>query len=561
MREGVIPGRLIHRPQGSVISFFRFSLQSFRSGGGASVDEKTFGFVMEASPRSQITSLQDLLRRYGMALLVTGLTLLVSLALRQVLEDAVPLVLFILAVMVSAWYGGLGPGVLSSVLSVMAGSYFLMEPARAFSLNSSADWLRVAIFLVTAGVVSSLSETLHEARRQAELQAREAERRRRELERAGRQKDEFLAMLAHELRNPLAPIYNAVQILAVRGHDPDEVERIGGLIGRQLQQMVRLVDDLLDVSRITRGKINLCKEPVDLAQVVSMAVETSRPLIESKGHELTVTLPETPLQVHADATRLAQVLSNLLNNAAKYTETAGRISLAAELLEGEVRVRVRDTGIGIAHEMLPRVFDLFTQADSSLDRAQGGLGVGLTLVRRLVELHGGTVEAHSAGTGQGTEMVVRLPLLPGPPEEAPDSPAPRPSQAGAAETLRILIVDDNEDTAESLAVLMEMAGHEVRTAFEGFSALEEARTFRPGVVLLDIGLPNLDGYEVARRLCQESGKDRMLLLAMTGYGQEEDRRRSREAGFDHHLVKPVDLDKLRGLLDSWRHGMAARPQE
>jgi signal transduction histidine kinase len=494
----------------------------------------------------------SLFRRYGMALLVTGLTLIASLGLRLLLEDAVPLVLFILAVMVSSWYGGLGPGVLSSLLSVLAGNYFLMEPARTFSLSSPTDWLRVAAFLVTAGVVSSLSGAMHEARRQAELQAREAERGRRELERADRQKDEFLAMLAHELRNPVAPIYNAVQILSVRSHDPEEVERIRRLIERQLHQLVRLVDDLLDMSRITRGKINLCKARVDLAQVVSTAVETSLPLIEGKNHELTVTLPETPLPVHADATRLAQVLSNLLNNAAKYTEPAGRIDLAVERLEGEVCMRVRDTGIGIAPEMLPRLFDLFMQAESSLDRAQGGLGVGLTLVRRLVEMHGGTVEAHSAGIGKGTEMVVRLPALPGPAADAPAGSASRPPQAGTAETLRILIVDDNEDSAESLAVLMGMAGHEVRTAFEGLSALEAARTFQPDVVLLDIGLPKLDGYEVARRLRQEPGRDRMLLLAMTGYGQEEDRRRSREAGFDHHLIKPVDLDKLRGLLGSCR---------
>jgi signal transduction histidine kinase/ActR/RegA family two-component response regulator len=519
-----------------------------------------FDLVMEAFSRLQGAPSREplgLLRRYGMAVLVTGLTLMVSLALRLVLEDAVPLVLFILAVMVSAWYGGLGPGVLSSLLSVMAGNYFLMEPARSFALSSPADWLRVASFLVTAGVVSSLSEAMHEARRQAEHQAWEAERGRRELERADRQKDEFLAMLAHELRNPLAPIHNAVQILSVRGHHPAEVERIRGLIERQLRQMVRLVDDLLDMSRITRGKINLCKETVDLARVVSTAVETSLPLIESKGHELTVLLPETPLQVYADATRLAQVVSNLLNNAAKYTEPAGRIGLAVERLDGEARVSVRDTGIGIAPDMLPRVFDLFMQAESSADRAQGGLGVGLSLVRRLVEMHGGRVEAHSAGLGRGTEMVVRLPVPPGPvAEEAPAAPAVRSPQAGAAGAFRILIVDDNEDSAESLAVLMELAGHEVRTAFEGLSALEEARTFRPGVVLLDIGLPNLDGYEVARRLCQEPGRDRMLLLAMTGYSQEEDRRRSREAGFDHHLVKPVDLDKLRGLLDSWCHGRA-----
>ena len=490
-----------------------------------------------------------LIQRYGVAVLVTGVILLASLALRQILEDAVPLVLFILAVMVSAWYGGLGPGVLSSVLSVLAGNYFLMEPARSFSLSSPSDWLRVAAFLFTAGVVSSLSESLHEALRQAELRAdalREADRR----------KDEFLAMLSHELRNPLAAIHNAVQILALHGHDPERTERTRELIERQLRQLVRLVDDLLDLSRVTRGKIRLRRAPVDLAQVVSTAVETSRPLIEARGHQLTVALPEPPLHVDADAARLAQVLSNLLNNAAKYTRGAGRIDLLAELADGEVCLRVRDTGIGIAPEMLPRVFDLFVQAESSTDRTQGGLGVGLTLARQLIEMHGGTIEARSEGLGRGAEMVVHLPALSAPAvEQAPGGN--QHSASAIAEPLRILIVDDNEDSAESLALLMRLTGHEVRTAYEGLSALAEARTFMPEVVLLDIGLPGMDGFQVARRLRQEPGGDRVMLLALTGYGQDEDRRRSREAGFDHHLVKPIDLERLQEVLDSWCRSQVA----
>jgi signal transduction histidine kinase len=488
---------------------------------------------------------------YGVAALVTGAILLASLALRQVLEDAVPLVLFILAVMVSAWYGGLGPGVLSSVLSVLAGNYFLMEPARSFSLSSPSDWLRVAAFLVTAGVVSSLSESLHEARRQAELRAdalREADRR----------KDEFLAMLSHELRNPLAAIHNAVQILALYGRDPEQVERIRELIERQLSQLVRLVEDLLDLSRVTRGKIKLRRGSVNLAQVVSTAVETSRPLIEARGHQLTVALPEPPLYVDADAARLAQVLSNLLNNAAKYTRVAGRIDLLAELVDGEVCLRVRDTGIGIAPEMLPRVFDLFVQAESSTDRTQGGLGVGLTLARQLIEMHDGTIEARSAGLGRGTEIVVHLPALPCTAvEKAPGGSASERPGSAMAEPLRILIVDDNMDSAESLALLMRMAGHEVRTAYEGLSAVAEARTFMPDVVVLDIGLPGMDGYEVAHRLRQEPGGDRLMLLALTGYGQEEDRRRSREAGFDHHLVKPINLERFQELLESWCRSQVA----
>ncbi|HEX2223414.1 MAG TPA: ATP-binding protein [Thermoanaerobaculia bacterium] len=484
------------------------------------------------------------IRGYGVAVLVTGMILLASVALRQVLEDAVPLVLFILAVMVSAWYGGMGPGVLSSVLSVFAGNYFLMEPARSFSLSSPSDWLRVAAFLVTAGVVSSLSESLHEARRQAELQAgalREADRR----------KDEFLAMLSHELRNPLAAIHNAVQILAACGHDPAQVEKIRGLLERQLSQLVRLVDDLLDLSRVTRGQIRLRRGPVNLAEVVSTAVETSRPLIDARGHQLTVALPETPLHIDADAARLAQVLSNLLNNAAKYTRAAGRIDLAAEGDDGEVCLRVRDTGIGIAPEVLPRVFDLFVQAESSTDRTEGGLGVGLTLARQLVEMHGGTIEARSAGLGMGTEIVVRLPALPpAVAEMAPGRTASPRSGTAPVSPLKILVVDDNRDSAESLALLMGMTGHEVRTAYDGQFALVEARAFEPDVVVLDIGLPGMDGYQVAHHLRQEPGGERRMLLALTGYGQEEDRRRSLAAGFDHHLVKPIDLERFKELLES-----------
>lgn len=533
--------------------------------------------------------------RYGFAILVTGLILLLSLALGQVLEEAIPLVLFVIAVMVSSWYGGRGPGILASVLSVLAGNYFLMEPARAFALSSPTDWLRVGAFLVTAGVVSSLSEAMHAARRQAELQAREAEQGRRELESvmaarakveaererllghleaelagrrvleeslrrqtealqdADRRKNEFLSMVSHELRNPLAPVYNAVQLMAVQSIDRDEIERLRRMIERQLGHLIRLVDDLLDISRITRGKIKLRKARVDLARVVSMAVETSRPLIEDRGHVLTVTLPETPLQIDGDATRLAQVLSNLLNNAAKYTERAGRIDLRVEQVENTAFLRVRDTGIGIAPEMLPRVFDLFLQAESSTSRTEGGLGVGLALVRQLVEMHGGTVEARSEGLGKGTEMMVLLPVLPASPEPVNEDASGRevsrsPGQE-AFEALRILIVDDNEDSAESLASLLRLFGHDARTAYDGLSALEGARSYLPDVMLLDIGLPKLDGYEVAERLRQEPWRDRILLLAMTGYGQEEDRRRSREAGFDHHLVKPVDLDRLRELLE------------
>jgi PAS domain S-box-containing protein len=365
------------------------------------------------------------------------------------------------------------------------------------------------------------------------------------LREADRRKDEFLAMLAHELRNPLAPIRNAAEVLRFFGSSEPRIEWCREVIDRQVGHLTRLVDDLLDVSRITRGKVTLQKERIELATAVARAVETVRPLIESRGHRLVLSLSERPVLVEADLVRLAQVMGNLLNNAAKYSPDGSEIRLAAGLEGGEAVIRVRDEGIGIPPEMLAQVFELFVQADRSLDRSEGGLGIGLTLVRSLVEMHGGSVEARSDGPGRGSELIVRLPALAV--EEAGEHPSAVPAvSAGAGR--RILVVDDNEDSAVSLALLLELSGHEVRTAGDGSAALSEARSFRPEVVLLDIGLPHMDGYEVARRLRGEEDLRGLLLFAMTGYGQEEDVRRSRQAGFDQHLVKPVDLPKLLDLL-------------
>jgi signal transduction histidine kinase/DNA-binding response OmpR family regulator len=371
----------------------------------------------------------------------------------------------------------------------------------------------------------------------------------RNIQETDRRKDEFLAMLAHELRNPLAPIRNAVQVMRVLSSDDDRLRNARDLIERQVRHMTRLVDDLLDVSRITRGKIQLRPERLDAAVAVANAVETSRPLIESRRHELSLQLPSEPLQIKADPARLAQVLSNLLNNAAKYTPEGGRIWLAVEREGGYAVFRVRDNGTGIPPQILPHIFDLFTQADQSLDRAHGGLGIGLTLVRRLIEMQHGTVTAFSAGPGQGSEFVVRLPALP---TEQPPAPADNGATVphASAKGCRVLVVDDHVDAAASLAMLLRLYGHEVRTASDGPSALEEARSFRPEVVLLDIGLPGMDGYEVARRLRKEIPDDHITLAALTGYGQDRDRSRSQEAGFDHHLVKPVDPEALQRLLTS-----------
>ena len=368
-----------------------------------------------------------------------------------------------------------------------------------------------------------------------------------ELASADQRKDEFLAMLAHELRNPLAPVRNALQVLRMKCMGDSLVERMGEMMGRQVAHMSRLVDDLLDVSRFTRGKVNLRIERVELADVVARAVESARPLIDARGHELSVSVPHEPVHLHADLTRVIQVLGNLLTNAAKYTPESGHVWLTAFREGDEAVVGVRDNGIGIPAEMLPQVFDLFTQVARTLDRSQGGLGIGLTLVRSLVELHGGSVHAASEGPGRGSEFVVRLPALPA---DLPRNDERKAVTARAPPTIshRILIVDDNVDSAESLAMLLELTGHIARTAHDGPAALETALAFRPRVVLLDIGLPRMDGYEVARRLRQDPAYAGMTVIAMTGYGQEEDRRRSKEAGFDRHLVKPVDPDELQDLL-------------
>jgi PAS domain S-box-containing protein len=368
------------------------------------------------------------------------------------------------------------------------------------------------------------------------------------LQEADRRKDEFLATLAHELRNPLAPICNAIQILAKRGDDPVVLAQSREMLKRQVQQIVRLIDDLLEVSRIGRGKITLQKAQVDLTQVVATAVETTHSLIEACRHKLKISLPESPLFIVADAARLAQVLSNLLDNAAKYTDDGGLIDLTAERVNGELVLRVRDNGIGIAPEKLPEVFDMFEQVESGKDRSRGGLGIGLTLARRLVEMHGGKIEAHSAGLGKGSEFVVRIPWLAEPLAEPARKLAGNfPAQA-AKGSRRILVVDDNMDSAQSMAVLLRLDGHEVQIAHNGLTALEEARAFQPDVMFLDLNMPEMDGYEVARRLRLEPELVSMTLVAMTGYGQEEDRRRTQEAGFRHHFVKPVDPGMLQELL-------------
>ena len=372
---------------------------------------------------------------------------------------------------------------------------------------------------------------------------RDAERRVRDsLEASNRAKDEFLAMLAHELRNPLSAVRNAVASASL---DDARRPRALEIARRQADQLGRLIDDLLDVARITQGRITLRKERAHLDEIVERAVESTRPFIESRGVALTVVAGERSIRVEADPTRLEQVLVNLLSNAAKYTEAGGRVDLLTERHGGDAIIRVRDTGMGIAREMLPHVWELFTQSDRALDRAQGGLGIGLTVARRLVELHGGRIEARSEGRGKGAEFVVTLPALPAITEEerrvGPAEPVPQ-------RTARVLLVEDNPDAAESLTILLELLGHHVRAVYDGIAALDAARASTPDVMVVDIGLPGMDGYEVARRVRRDPALTQVVLVALTGYGREEDKREAMAAGFDHHLVKPVNPDTLHSLV-------------
>jgi CheY-like chemotaxis protein/two-component sensor histidine kinase len=372
---------------------------------------------------------------------------------------------------------------------------------------------------------------------------------------ADRRKDEFLATLAHELRNPLAPLQNSLELLRRAGDNKSTNELARSMMERQIAQLVRLIDDLLDVSRITKGKLHLRKKRVELRDVLNIAIESALPLIERSDLELAVELSPQPVYIQADPIRLAQVFLNLLSNAVKYTDKAGHIWLTALRRGNEAIVAVRDSGIGIASEHLAYVFEMFSQVTSALDRSQGGLGIGLSLVKGLVELHGGTIDARSGGPGLGSEFTVSLPIV--------DIPTEASAEAnGGGEVCRaakrcILVVDDFRDCADSMAMMLRMMGHETRTAYDGLEAVQTAAAFQPNIVLLDIGLPKLNGYDVARHIREQPWGGNVALIALTGWGQEEDKRRALEAGFDHHLTKPVEAAPLEKLLA----GLAAVPHQ
>jgi len=368
----------------------------------------------------------------------------------------------------------------------------------------------------------------------------------RELQEADTRKNEFLALLAHELRNHLGPIRHAVKILGARTPSQEELHWATGIIDRQTEHMTRLVDDLLDVSRVTRGTIELRRERVEVAAILKAAVETSAALIERSHHQLTVSFPTDPLYVEGDVTRLTQVVANLLDNAARYTDPGGRISLSGGRDGESAVITVQDSGIGIAADVLPRIFDMFTQGGMSVDRAQRGLGVGLALVERLVKLHGGDVTASSGGLGKGSQFTIRLPALQSHRQPAPQRLAPH--QPDTVNHCRILVVDDNEDSVDSLAMLLRMLGHDVKTASDGETALAAAEDYRPDVAILDIGLPKMTGYDLAKQIREKPWAKDMVLVALTGWGQEQHRERSVEAGFNHHLTKPVEFDVLQQIL-------------
>jgi CheY-like chemotaxis protein len=366
-----------------------------------------------------------------------------------------------------------------------------------------------------------------------------------ELREQDRRKDEFLALLAHELRNPLAPLRNGLQVIRLAAHDATAVAQARGMMERQLGHMVRLIDDLLDISRISQNKMELRRSRVLLEDVVAAAVETARPLIEAAQHDLTISLPADPIPLDADLTRLAQVFGNLLTNSAKYTGHGGRIELAADRHGDYVVVSIRDTGIGIPAEALPRIFDMFSQVDRGIERSTGGLGIGLALVKGLAEMHGGSVEAESEGPGRGSTFTVRLPLDI---DRETSIMTVDDDSLSARNPRRILVVDDSRDSASSMAKVLELLGSEVRTAHDGLEAIQVAEAFRPEVILMDVGMPRLNGYEATRRIRQQPWGLDVRIIALTGWGQEEDRQLSRGAGCDGHLVKPVSLDDLEKLL-------------
>lgn len=505
-------------------------------------------------------------RRYLVALAAVLGAVLLRAALDGWLAERATYSALYGAVAIAVWYGGLNAGVLAALIGFPLSTYLFRWPS--YGIDREQDIIALVLYVLSCTVIIGLGERAHRAKRRlviarqraqrsveqlrcAEAEMREAGRRfealQQQLRESDRRKDEFLATLAHELRNPLAPLRNGLEIMRL-GADADTVERMRAIMERQLAQMTHLLDDLLDVSRINAGRLPLRRQALDIRSIVERALETSRPALDAGRHACTIDAPVSARYVDGDPVRLVQVFSNLLNNAAKFTRTPGQIRvLIDDGVDGEVCIRVRDTGVGISADQIGRVFQMFSQVDAGPASGKDGLGIGLALVRGIVELHGGRVEAASDGAGLGSVFAVHLPL----------TAAPLPVHAGAtsataapAAPLRVLVADDNADSAASMALMLRLAGHETAIAHDGLEAVAIVRSFRPQVAILDIGMPELDGYGAARQIRALPDGAVTRLVAVTGWGQPEDRRRSREAGFDAHLVKPVDPRELASALQA-----------
>jgi signal transduction histidine kinase/ActR/RegA family two-component response regulator len=502
---------------------------------------------------------------YLIAVLGTGLVLATFASTSGVMRTPIATFVFLLAVLAAGVAGGWKPGFLTTGLCSVGVIFFLLPPYYTFRVSKLTDVARLLAYIVAGLAISLLCESLKRAwarieERQNRLVEEIAERRKavEQLREADRRKDEFLATLAHELRNPLAPLSNAVQLWSLLENNAAEMAGLRLMMKRQLDQMTRLIDDLLDVSRINRGKISLRTTQVDLSTVVSEAIDSLKSLTELGGHRLSLTSPSERLSVQGDAIRLSQVFGNVLHNAIKFTPAGGLIAVNVERVGHDAVVTIRDTGCGIPEPMLARIFEMFQQVDQSLGRAHGGLGIGLTLVKRLVELHGGMIQAHSDGPGQGSEFAITLPALnaAGDRSDNPQTAGESPSRSKLPRQ-RILVVDDVQESAETLALLLRAIGQDVSTVHDGRSALAWAVEHKPDLIFLDIAMPGMDGYEVARRIRGTAGLEELVLVALTGYGQEDDRRRASEAGFNYHLTKPTSVEALSDVLSKRRNPLPA----
>ena len=500
--------------------------------------------INEERPRSPAS----MISAYGGAVAVTLAALFLRWFLDPWLGNQVPFVTLYGAVAITVWFGGLGPAVLAMVLGYVVVNVRYVSPVGTLSINSPDDAISLALFALSAALVVVLGEAMRRARDRYRASEREVKKRALELQRADAKKSEFLAVLSHELRNPLAPLRTGLALLGMQRADPAGAAETQQMMERQIAQLARLIDDLLDVSRIDRGKLEVRRERVAIEAVLKTAIDTARPNIDARGHSLRVTWPPDALHVDGDPVRLSQVVSNLLNNAAKFTPPGGRIELSALAEDGEVAIVVADTGIGIAPERLPEVFDMFVQLDASHAAAGGGLGLGLTLARSIVERHGGRIEARSAGPDKGAEFIVRLPLA-----SAPELVEVYPAEAPPPARRRVLVVDDNVDAAQTLAQYLRMDGHRVESAVDGEGALRVAEVLHPEVAFIDLNMPGMDGAEVAKRLRLTPWGREARLVALTGMGQQSDIARTREAGFDEHITKPAELTLVSRLVAASYH--------